>query len=68
MLLSTTTGYCNRPITGSLNPLVTLIPITGHLNRLVKLTYRYLIIIEQVSKSYCLISYQLVTSSYYVHT
>jgi hypothetical protein len=67
MLLSTT-GYCNRPITGSLNPLATLIPIISYLNRLVKLTYRYLVIIEQVSKSYCLISYQLVTSSYYVHT
>jgi hypothetical protein len=66
MLLSTT-GYCNRPITGSLNPLVTLIPITDYLNRLVKLTYHYLVIIEQVSKSPCLIGYQLVINSYYVH-
>jgi len=67
MLLSTI-GYYNKPITGSFNPLVTLIPITGYLNRLVKLTYHYLVLIEQVSKSYCLINYQLVTSSYYVHT
>jgi hypothetical protein len=44
-----TTSYCNRLVTNSFNPLVTLTPITNYFNRLVNLRSCYPIIIELIT-------------------
>ncbi len=41
-----TTNYCNRLVTNTFNPLVTLTPITNYFNRPVNLRSCYPIIIE----------------------